>query len=141
MEPRAVLGPASPGLGWAQALTNLLMTSCWHLLLKHMFGLSRPFVPPSDLPPRFLTHSLLSQIFKNKSRRPNVSAGSLEGCLQRGWEAMRDRRNHSGRASGAPGAESAVDEMPRWVTANGQGPPLCPCTIKTQPFPQHGSPI
>lgn len=45
--------PASPGLGWARALSHLLMMSCWHLLPRHMFGLSRPFL----LPPPSPTHS------------------------------------------------------------------------------------
>lgn len=38
------------GLGWA--LSHLLMMSCWHLLPRHMFGLSRPFLLPPPSPTR-----------------------------------------------------------------------------------------
>lgn len=100
------------GLGWA--LSHLLMMSCWHLLPRHMFGLSRPFFLPPPSPHAFLLILSFTAV-RNKSRRPNVSAGSLEECPQLGWEA------ESGR-----GVLGCRDQRTlRWVTGSSQGSPVC----------------
>lgn len=122
-------------LGWAglrPSATPLMMT-CWHLLLKHMFGLSRRFPPPSGLPPRFLTHSLLSWLFKKQISESNVSADSLEVSAARtGSREWQGRSLIEGlRVSGCRVWERAKMGDWRWP-----GPTLMP--TKTQP-PQHES--
>lgn len=88
-------------LGWAglQPSATLLMMSCWHLLLKHMFGLSRPFPPPSGLPHA----SLLILSFKG-CPETNLTVQMCQRapwkCLQQRGEAVSGKRDHSLRASG-----------------------------------------
>lgn len=119
-------GPASPGLSRAWALSHppddvmLAPASTAHVWTF------QPVCPSPDLPPRFLTHSFPSLLFKNKSQRPNVSAGSLEECLQPGWRAMSGRR-----VLGCRDWENL--EMGYWKQPG-------PTWMLTQP-PRHGSSI
>lgn len=71
-------------------------------------------LPPPAFPHAFLLILSFTAV-RNKSRRPNVSAGSLEECPQLGWEA------ESGR-----GVLGCRDQRTlRWVTGSSQGSPVC----------------
>ena len=122
---------AGPGAGrHLQMISQLAPASQAHGRTFQIFPPLSLTFPDSLTPTHFLSHSLLSFLFKNKKQRPNVTAGSLEKlpCSMTRWQ-LRGGGRGAGRGphckasiSGWKGTVRGVTRTPTRPSRPGLGP-------------------